>query len=245
MNIFVCDDEPVYLNKIVKVIHEYILFKDVGMTLKYSTTKPEELLTNFERDSETDSLFFLDVDLKTMIDGMDVAEKIKSINSSAKIVFITTHGELSSLVFKYQLEVLDYIEKSHLSVVEERVKACIDKASERFLQQRLTEEAIILKIENKVEKIPLNQVMFFESSAKSHCLEAHFNNRQFEFYGKLADLMDLSPTLMKSHKSYVVNIKNVVSVDVAKRTLTFVNGESCYLSFRFQKNILNQFKSHL
>lgn len=244
MNIFVCDDESVYLNEIVKVIRRYILFKDVRVTLKYSTTKPDELLTSYEQDSETDSLFFLDVELKTTIDGMGLAEKIKNINSNAKIVFITTHGELSSLVFKYQLEALDYIEKDQSSVVEERIKACIDKASERFLQQRSIEESIILKIENKIEKIPLNQVMFFESSAKSHCLEAHFNNRQFEFYGKLADLMELSPALMKSHKSYVVNIKNVVSVDVTKRTLTFVNGESCYLSFRFQKNILNQFKSH-
>lgn len=132
MNIFVCDDEQHYLNQLTRIIQNYILFKTRQVVLKLSTTDPNKILNAVEQNIEEDNLFFLDVDLKATVTGIELAEEIKARDPNAKIVFITTHGELYSLVFQYQIETMDYIEKDQYATVEDRIKSCIDKALERF-----------------------------------------------------------------------------------------------------------------
>lgn len=245
MNIFVCDDEEHYLNQLTRIIQNYILFKTRQVVLKLSTTNPNKILSTVEQNIEEDNLFFLDVDLKATITGIELAEKIKSIDPNAKIVFITTHGELYSLVFQYQIETMDYIEKNQFATVEDRIKSCIDKALERFfLSSASKEERITLKVGDQIERVPVSKILFFESSFKSHRIEVHLKNQQFEFYGKLADIVKLHPSFIASHKSFVVNIENIRSIDMKERILTFENGETCDISLRFQKNLLSQLESH-
>ncbi|MFC0362812.1 LytR/AlgR family response regulator transcription factor [Enterococcus canintestini] len=245
MNIFVCDDEQHYLNQLTRIIQNYILFKTRQVVLKLSTTDPNKILNAVEQNIEEDNLFFLDVDLKATVTGIELAEEIKARDPNAKIVFITTHGELYSLVFQYQIETMDYIEKDQYATVEDRIKSCIDKALERFfLSSASKEEMITLKIGDQIERIPVSKILFFESSFKSHRIEVHLKNQQFEFYGKLTDIVKLHSSFIASHKSFVVNIENIRSVDVKERIVTFENGETCYISLRFQKNLLNQLESH-
>lgn len=245
MNIFVCEDEQQYLDHLVRSIQNYILFKEQQVMIKMSTTNPDQLLNEFEKYTEEDNLFFLDVDLKATITGIELAGKVKALDPNAKIVFITTHGELYSLVFQYQIETMDYIEKDQYETVENRLRSCIDKAIERFFSSNTSkEDTIILKIGDQIERIPVSKILFFESSQKSHRVEAHLKNRQFEIYGKLSDVVKMHPSFITSHKSFVVNIKNVRSVNTKERILTFVNDETCFISHRFQKNVLNQLDSH-
>ncbi|MDT2835596.1 LytTR family DNA-binding domain-containing protein [Enterococcus durans] len=245
MNIFVCEDEQQYLEHLVRSIQNYILFKNQQVILKMSTANPDQLLNEVEKNIEEDNLFFLDVDLKTDVTGIELAEKIKVLDPNAKIVFITTHGELYSLVFQYQIETMDYIEKDQYEIVENRIRSCIDKAIERFFSSNSSkEDTVILKIGNQIERIPVSKILFFESSHKSHRVEVHLKNRQFEIYGKLSDVVKMHPTFIASHKSFVVNIKNVKSVNTKERIVTLMNGETCYMSHRFQKNLLSQLDSH-
>ena len=57
-------------------------------------------------------------------------------------------------------------------------------------------------------------------------------------------VVKIHPTFITIHKSFVVNIKNVRSVNTKERIVTFVNGETCYIYHRFQKNLLSQLDSH-
>lgn len=245
MRIFICDDEKNHLAAIASIIRNYILFKKESISLEGKFTDPNLLLKEFAANKEDDNLFFLDVDLKSTMDGIILAEKIKQIDSNAKIVFITTHGELSSLVFKYQIEAMDYIEKDHIDHIERRIKLCIDTAWNRFLgKEEYPENFVIIKMADRIEKIPLKKIMFFESSSKSHRIIAHLDNHQFDFYGKLSELTQKSKSFMRSHNSFVVNLQNISLLDKKKHEIHFINGESCFTSIRYQKNIAYYLESH-
>ena len=82
-----------------------------------------------------------------------------------------------------------------------------------------------------------DDVMFFESSTKSHRLIAHLDNRQIEFYGNLKELAQLDDRFFRCHNSFVVNRHNIDSVDSKERIVTFRNGEHCYASVRNVKKI--------
>lgn len=244
MNIFICDDEEIYLKMLEKIVYNYTLFKKEAISLKLVTTNPIQLLEEFRKEPLGDNLFFLDVEFKNNINGIDLATKIKEIDSNSKVVFVTTHGELSSLVFKYQIEAMDYIEKDLGIELENRIQTCIDKSIERFFDLKDDEESIVLKVAGQLEKINLDQIMFFESSSNAHRITAHLENRQLEFYGKLSEVINLHSKFIRSHHSFVVNTKNITSLDKSKRIITFTNGEYCFTSIRFQKNIQAYLENH-
>lgn len=80
-------------------------------------------------------------------------------------------------------------------------------------------------------------IMFFESSTKSHRLIAHLDNRQIEFYGNLKELSQLDDRFFRCHNSFVVNRHNIESIDSKERIVYFKNKEHCYASVRNVKKI--------
>ncbi|HEH1241920.1 TPA: response regulator transcription factor [Staphylococcus aureus] len=88
-----------------------------------------------------------------------------------------------------------------------------------------------------VYKVAADDIMFFESSTKSHRLIAHLDNRQIEFYGNLKELSQLDDRFFRCHNSFVVNRHNIESIDSKERIVYFKNKEHCYASVRNVKKI--------
>ncbi|EOL43035.1 hypothetical protein RV11_GL003147 [Enterococcus phoeniculicola] len=239
MKIFICEDEPVILNLLSTSIFQYILFKDIDIKIGLATQSPEEIIETLQNEAlGGDNLFFLDIDLKTEIDGITLATEIKKIDYNAKIVFITSHGELTSLVFKYQIEAMDYIIKSTPEIINERVRTCIDLAYKRFVYNKKSkEDNLLLKINGVFTKISLENVMFIESSKRAHKLVIHLVNSQVEFFGTIREIETMKKSLVRGHNSILVNINNIDRVDVPKRMLYFKNGEYCFASTRYMVGI--------
>jgi two-component system response regulator AgrA len=154
-------------------------------------------------------------------------------------VFITTHDELLSLTFKYKVEAMDYILKEgDIADVRERIQAALDQAQRHFLEEsQKADDFIQLKIGSQIRVFDLQQVMFFETAPTPHKLILHLANSTLEFYGKINDTAELSPSLIKIHKSYVINFKNIQLIDKKKREVTMTNGEKCLLSIRLSKKL--------
>jgi two-component system response regulator AgrA len=74
--------------------------------------------------------------------------------------------------------------------------------------------------------------MFIETSPGSHKLVLHLTNSLVEFYGTITEVEKLSSDFVRVHKSFVANQKNILQVDTKNRYLTFINGETCWASFR-------------
>ena len=56
-------------------------------------------------------IYFLDIDLKTDMTGLTLAQEIRKYDPRGFIIFITTHSEMSYMTFIYKLEALDFILK--------------------------------------------------------------------------------------------------------------------------------------
>ncbi|MCP6559764.1 response regulator, partial [Klebsiella pneumoniae] len=62
----------------------------------------------------------LDIALNSDINGIQLASQIRDMGRRSKIIFITTHTELSLMVFQYQVEALDFILKDFPDSLYER-----------------------------------------------------------------------------------------------------------------------------
>ncbi|MFW2705828.1 DNA-binding response regulator, partial [Staphylococcus aureus] len=88
-SIFICDDDISYLNKIKTIIEHYILFHEEQFHIEKITTSTIEFLKYIEDIKISGGVYFLDMDFKQDINGIDLALKIKQRDIQAKIIFIT------------------------------------------------------------------------------------------------------------------------------------------------------------
>ncbi|MEB2300159.1 LytTR family DNA-binding domain-containing protein [Lysinibacillus xylanilyticus] len=245
IKVFVCEDNEKQRKNITNIIQNYLLMQDYDMQFEFSTADPSAILSHMQQHSTNNGLYFLDVDLNAEINGIALGLEIRKLDSSAKIVFITTHTELTYLTFLYKVEAMDYIPKDDHKIMQNKIIECIDIAMERYLNTgNITEENIVVKAGDASIRLKVNEIKFIESSSVPHKLIVHLDNRKVEYYGKIKEVENLSSKFYRCHQSFVVNINNVQEIDKKNRIITMKDGEVCYVSTRYLKGLLSKFESN-
>ncbi|WP_037284594.1 LytR/AlgR family response regulator transcription factor [Saccharibacillus sacchari] len=236
LSVLICEDDPKQRERLEKIVADYIMIEALDMELTLSADNPIEVLTYLEEHPKTTGLYFLDVDLKHEMSGIALASEIRERDDSGKIVFVTTHGELSYLTFIYKVEAMDYIVKDQPEEIERRVRECIQVAQKRHLNEGGPQQKRFkVKVGEKTRSIDHRDIMFFESSPVPHKIVLHMDNSQLEFYGSIKELEEVGESFYRCHKSFVVNRDNIKSIDRAKREIEMVNEEVCLVSIRALK----------
>lgn len=245
LGIFICEDNAIQRNQIESFIKNYLLIEELDMEIKISTDQPEHILDYLEQHRDSRGIYFLDVDLQCDMNGIQLGAKIREHDLHGKIVFITTHDELLALTFKYKVEAMDYILKeAEIADIRERIQEALIQAQRHYQKEaQKADDFIQLKIGSQIRVFELQQVMFFETAPTPHKLILHLANSTLEFYGKINDVPALSPLLVRIHKSYVLNYKNIQLIDKKKREVIMVNGEKCLLSIRLVKQLETAIKT--
>lgn len=245
LGVFICEDDLIQRNQIESFIRTYLMIEELDMTIKLSTDKPEDIIDYLDEHPDNRGIYFLDVDLKCAMNGIQLGAKIREKDLHGKIVFITTHSELLSLTFKYKVEAMDYILKEgEIAEIREKIQDALIQAQRHYQKEaKKGDDFVQLKIGSQIRVFDLQQVMFFETASTPHKLILHLENGTLEFYGKINDVQTLSPSLVRIHKSYVINYKNIELIDKKKREVTMNNGEKCLLSFRLIKQLESTIKT--
>ncbi|CAJ1186003.1 Accessory gene regulator protein A [Companilactobacillus paralimentarius] len=226
IDVYVCEDDTKQLNEIVNYINNYILIEDLEMKLRIASKDPHEILNYLENNKINKSLYFLDIDLQTDINGIELAAKIRERDMTSKIVFITTHAELVFLTFKYQVEALDFILKDFPDEIQGRIIKAIDLCNEQFKKKETdNEEYYQVKTADHIRSIKVKDILFFESSSVPHKVIIHLVNGQFEFYSTIKDIAHENKAFFRCYKSYVVNTNNIEAINRHTREITMTNGE--------------------
>lgn len=238
MKIFVCEDDQRQREHMVSIIKNYIMIEEKPMELTLATNNPYEVL---EQSKELNDIgcYFLDIQLEADMNGIKLASEIRKHDPVGNIIFVTSHSELTYLTFVYKVAAMDFIFKDDPSELKMRIIDCLETAHTRLklLSKESNVDTIELKRGSNSVYVQYDDIMFFESSTKSHRLIAHLDNRQIEFYGNLKELAQLDERFFRCHNSFVINRHNIESIDSKERIVYFKNGENCFASVRNVKKI--------
>lgn len=237
MRIFVCEDEVALRKSYLKIIDAYLERNNLSAQL-FESGDPSSLFAQI-KDTKEAMLFFLDIDLKASITGIQVAQQIRQRHPLAKIVFITTHEEQTPLVFKYKIEALDFIDKNP-QTIKENIESCLTIFFQREEELHLKESTLQIKTKAQVKQIPFREILFIDSLHSAGVLTLHTENSRHEFYGSLKEIEQTSDLLVRSHKSCVVNKTKIRFIDKKMLEIELVNGQRCLVSRRRIKNIVKQ-----
>ncbi|MFJ5563836.1 LytR/AlgR family response regulator transcription factor [Lysinibacillus xylanilyticus] len=239
MDIVICEDDIVQLERVKKAIENYDMIEDNGMKIVLATTNPEEVLS-FLENGKADCYFF-DIDLNHEITGIALGSKIREKDPIASLVYITTHAEMSYLTFIYKLAALDFIIKDNPDVLKDKLLSTLKEAHRRYLKigEQDNVQKFQIKTTGRTHNIDFQNVYFFEASPGSHKIILHLENEHLEFYGRLKDYEDLHEDFYRCHKSFIVNRSKIKNIDSKERIIFLDNGEVCYVSARLIKGLMS------
>lgn len=228
MKIYICEDDLSQLQYITKIINNYILIENLDMKIKLSTSDPSQILQEIDQEQ---SVYFLDIDLHSELNGLELASAIRNTDTHGYIIFITTHDEMAFETFKYQVAALDFILKDQGNLKDNIVRVF------QTIQQQLMIDAddndtIAIKLNDRILYINLKALIYIETLS-NHKLVLHAQNKKSLITGNLKALEQRLPNnFFRAHKSFLVNLDYVDHVDKKQNLIFFQNGASCLVSRR-------------
>lgn len=239
LNIFLCEDNPVLLKKYSKIVNNYCLMHD-SIKLLLASTQPDELLSFLKKDTNViqRSVYFLDIHFPNIThDGIYYGLKIKELDRQGKVIFITSHSELSYLALERHVEPFDFIIKDlGIDEIQEKIFKDISIIMDDYISDNKSDYFINYEVNNYIKKVPLSDLLYIETSSQPHKLVIHMEDYSEEFYGRLAGFVDEKIGLIKVHRSYIINIHKLVSFDTVHREILLENNEKIPLSYKYKKH---------
>lgn len=215
MRIAVCDDEVLFIDRIVKYIEKR--YKDLD-TVIHSFLSGEEFLKHYEKGEAKYDAIFLDIEMK-QLDGIKTAEKIRKIDDEVPIVFLTSHNEFAAA--GYEVSAFRFLTKpvqeDKLIEAIESIKNQISNSKRILVHQKDTN--ILLKIKD---------IMYIEAHDKEINIHTSSN-----CYIERRNLNDVEEELkeegfFRTHRGYLINLSYVREFDTKEVTLE--NNEKILIS---------------
>lgn len=238
LDIYVCEDNAAQRKAVVQAIENTVLIEELDMRLALDTASPHTLLEAAQQSRNT-GLYFLDIDLRCDMNGLQLAGRLRQIDPRGFIIFITAHSELSFMTFQYRVEAMDFVLKDNPAEAKVKIRECLLRAWERYtLHTNRTHKTFVIEIGERKLCVDYEDIFFFETSGNIHKVILHAKDRQIEFSGTMKELENtLDDSFVRCHRSFLANRKNIKEVDTKKRILYFVNGETCLMSTRMMREI--------
>ncbi|MCJ7839339.1 LytTR family DNA-binding domain-containing protein [Lederbergia sp. NSJ-179] len=237
MKVVICENEAEHREFLQSVIFQYAISNEPSIEVALSAAKPDEVLA-YLRDQRADC-YFLDIELGSSMDGMDLACKIREHDPFADIIFISMHADRLKLTFKYKLAALDFIVKDDgHDQLAEQINEALQASFTKYQQLGHSDgtKCIQIKIGERIKNIDLDDIYYFETSPQvEHKVVLHTTNGYYEFYGKLKEFENIHERFYRCHKSYIVHLQYVKDIDKERRKIIMANGNECYVSLRKMK----------
>ena len=242
LQVIICEDNEKQRHEIETIIKEEIKSMNLDIKIALSTDNYEQVVSFVQSAGSNTFIYFFDVDINDKINGIELAKIIRKYDPKGYIIFVTSHSEMTLLTFKYKVQAMDYISKTDPEDMKIRVLDCIKEAITDYKNTEIQEtDTIQINFGNRIVNYNFEDILFFETTDKSHKIRVHTIEEQLEFYGTMKEVeLLVTEDFYKSHRSYLVNTKNIKTIDKNKMTIYMVNGEVCYISFRFLKGLLKK-----
>lgn len=238
IDIFICEDNKKQLDLFTTYISNLILIEGFDMKIVQATSDPHQLLKEI-LTAENTGLFFLDIDLRSDMNGLTLAQRIRQIQPRCFIVFITSHSEMSFLTFQYKAEALDFIVKDSAEHIKSKIHECLLDVNSKYTSSNnnVTRTFTINQNDTRIV-IDYNDIIFFETSNNIHKIILHARKRVIEFTGQLKDIeQQLDYRFYRCHTSYIINKDNITDIDFKELLVHMNNGETCPVSVRKKKGL--------
>lgn len=228
-----CDDNVQLLSKLKEILELIFLKHDFDASVVFYSSDTNNLL-DFLSNNQIDVLF-LDIDFHSKHNGIDIAKTIRKNNKDMYIIFLTAHFEF--IVSAFECKTFDFIQKPFS-------QSKLENTIVRLFNDFNSSNASFIKLNNSRKLINQNLVNYIQKQGMRTIYST--NNGEFDSYGSFTKIENSLPSnFVRCHKSFIVNIENISSVDLNNNTILFNNSKSyCYIGPKYKNNFVEVLNNH-
>ena len=216
------DDDKKLLIDFYKMLKSIFIKHDLDAKVVFYSTNVVALL-DYVKDSKVDVLF-LDIDLKSNLSGLEIAEIVRKSNRDCYIIFETAHLEYGLIAYKYKT--FDFICKP---VTSQRLEECVLRLFEDVSELKKK----FIRIDNKNTIISEADITYIKKDGMK--LIFHTETRDYEIYSSFQKIQNSLPqNFVRCHKSFIANINNIV----------YFNSSSCDIGPKYKNKFLEVIKNY-
>lgn len=232
LNFVICDDNLNILNKFSKMLESIFIKYNYDAKIAFESADADSVLT-FVNSNKTDVLI-LDINLKSEITGLQLAEKVREKNKDCYIIFTTGHLEYA--IVAYKLKTFDYLPKP---ITYERLEDTVVRLFDDINGQPKK----YIKIDNKNTLLDENEINYIKREGMK--LVFHTDNKDYESYTSLNKIQENLPNnFIRCHKSYVANVNKIINVEPITNLLFFSDGSTCFIGPKYKKTLMEVIKNN-
>lgn len=234
INIAICEDKQIILNNLRTSIEKVVKQNSIDGKIVIITNNPKSILEYSKKNIKGVNAYFLDINLGSSMNGLELAKQIRNNDPDCYITFITGHPELCMTVFKYHIEAFEYLIKP---VTYQALEECIVAMSKHYnkclsLNKQNKNSMIKIRSGNCDYNLELQDIIYVESVSQK--LVVHTHNRNIEFFGYLKDIIDDlnkgEEIFYRCHRSYIVNINHIKEVNYKDSYIIMSDDSKCYMA---------------
>lgn len=226
-----CDDNFSAIDKLSKMLDSIIISHNLQGQITFSTSNPIKLF-EYVTTNPTDVLL-LDIDLKSSVSGLEIAEKIREIDKNIYIIFVTGHFEFGMVAYKYKT--FDFLQKP---LTKERFEETIL----RLYSDVFGNKNKYIRLDNDRTVIKENSIRFIKKDGMKVIF--HTDTRDYETYSSFSRISDMLPyNFVRCHKSYIVNITKITDIDVSNNSIIFTRNDKCYIGPKYKNYFMEVLKN--
>ena len=237
--IALCDDEPAELEKTEQLLGDYEK-KYPGLEFMVRRFEnADELLCLVREKNYIPDLILMDIYMADKKSnsyplGMEAARELRNMNYKGKIVFLTTSKEYALEAF--DVDALQYMVKP---VSEEKLFSVLNSLLKDIEEER--KKYILLRIEGKLARVSLNDIVYCEAQGKRQCLYLT-DGKQYilrmtmtELYGQLSQCQEFA----RIGAAFIVNLGYIGTLNA--KEICMDNGRKIYLPRGTYKSLREQY----
>lgn len=229
LRISLIDDDVDFLEIIQKMLHDYLAEKAVPCRID-PFDNPELLYLEFTEKREYD-VCFLDIEMPQM-DGRELAEKIRELNDSVYIVFLTSHREFIKV--GYRVRAFDFVTKGQ---VAEELPDVMDRLLRRM--EKDAREVYTIRTHSRYEIISYKDIIYIYKQDQNIRFVLKTEERpERKSIKKILGELDKN-IFMLVERGYIVNLGHIVRINA--REILLSNGKTLTIS----KEHIQDIREHL
>ena len=168
----------------------------------------------------SNKIYILDIETPSA-SGIDVVRKIREKDIDSLIIFLTSHDELGYTILKSEFMFLSFICK--FDDYEKKLTASIKKAI-RIVGEK---QSLRLTDHSVVYTIPLSDILYLYRDSVDRKTIIKTDYSEFRVNKPLSELIQLlNGSFKHSHRSCIVNMDRIISVDKKNNVIMFDGGET-------------------
>lgn len=228
-SIVICEDDNSIRSQVKSLVDNVLVELNLKVEILEFPTYSRAEKFIFSKEYSDGNLFILDIELGDEKTGINLGREIRSIDSESKIIYLSSHIAKSFDVFKYSLNISDFIEKN--IEFEEKLRMSLTKSITEAIND--TEKRLIINSGSIMHSIRMSEIVYIETINKSKKLRLVTNDKLIEFYGTLNEMInELDERFILTHRANIVNLNSISELNLSYSSANILlnNGKTCLLS---------------